>query len=91
MDRSRGVSLPRLPRDLLQQLLLHCQAAGDEDVQAGTARPSGLGRQALQRLAPGQEGALCCCLLLFFFSSSLLQTARRSVLHQRFGKLGGVI
>lgn len=67
MDGSRGVSLPCLPRDLLQQLLLHCQAAGDEDVQAGTARPSGLGRQALQRLAPGQEGALCCCLLLFFF------------------------
>lgn len=48
------------------------------------------GQAGTQRLAPGQEGALCCCLLLFF-SSSLLQTARRSVLHQRFGKLGGVI
>lgn len=33
--------------------------------------------------------AAACC--FFFFPSSLLQTARRSVLHQRFGKLGGVI
>jgi len=35
VDGSRGIALPRLPRDLLQQLLLHCPAAGNEDVQAG--------------------------------------------------------
>lgn len=85
VDGSRGVALPCLPRDLLQQLLLHRQAAGDEDLQAGMARPSGLGRKAPQHLAPGQEGALCCCLLLYFifyFFSSLLQTAWRNVLLQ---------
>lgn len=66
VDRSRGVSLPRLPRDLLQQLLLHCQAAGDEDVQAGMARPSGLGRQAHSAWPRGRREpfAAACC---FFF------------------------
>lgn len=40
---------------------------------------------------PGAGGSPLLLLAAFFSSSSLLQTARRSVLHQRFGKLGGVI
>lgn len=72
VDGSRGVSLPCLPRDLLQQLLLHCQAAGDEDVQAGMARPSGLGRQAHSAWPRGRREpfAAACCFFFFLFPAA---------------------
>lgn len=59
MDRSRGVTLPCLPWDLLQQLLLNRQAAGDKDLQAG-----GCPEQAMQQQERGQ-GQRHCLLVLF--------------------------
>ena len=78
VDRSRGVALPRLPRDLLQQLLLNCQAAGNKDVQAGgcleragTAAP---GPAAGERPWP----LLACC--LFFSATNRLEECVASTL-----------
>lgn len=86
VDGSRGVALPRLPRDLLQQLLLHRQAAGNQDVQAGGC----LARAGTAAPGPAAGGRswplLACC-----FFSSLPQTASRNVLHQHFVEFGVVI
>lgn len=77
MDRSRGVTFPCLPWDLLQQLLLNCQAAGDKDLQAGEYP-----EQAMQqREGPGPEP-----LPVGFIS--LPQASPRKVPYQRFWSSG---
>lgn len=58
MDRSRGVTFPCLPWDLLQQLLLNCQAAGDKDLQAGEYP-----EQAMQQQERGQDQSPCLLVL----------------------------
>lgn len=85
VDGSRGVALPRLPRDVLQQLLLHCQAAGNQDVQAGGCWRG----PAPQRLSQWRQGCLGRCSPVVF--PSLPQTAPRNVLHQHFVEFSGVI